>query len=329
MKGMVQLIAKECKVSLRIQKYEALERRIRANHPIRPLLADEYHNWMAGYKGEKSLEFYLSMLPDEKYLIFHNLRLLLGKYFFQMDYLLLSAAFGLILEVKNRKGTYLFEKHLNQVTLKTPEKEERIKNPVLQAKLQASKLKKWLAKHNSPDFPIHYLFVNSNNKAVIRTESGHEQILRYICNSESLVDKITLISNYEKREIVDTKTLRKLKRLLLSSDTPEIFDILEHFQFTPHDIITGVQCPECGFLSMMYKYGKWSCPNCLCHSKTAHIQAIRDYFLLIKSSITNSELRKFLHINSPKVANKILRQLDLPSQGTLKGRIYFPKAEWL
>lgn len=325
----MQLFAKACKVSLRIQKYEALERRIRANHPIRPTLAEEYHNWMAGYKGEESLVYHLSMLSEEKYQIFHNLRLLLGKYYFQMDYLILCTAFGLVLEVKNRKGTYFFERYLNQVFLKTPEKEERIKNPVLQAKLQAMKLKRWLAKHNCPEFPIHYLFVNSNSKAIVRTETAHEQILPYICNSESLVEKITLIASYEKKEIVDTKTLRKMKRLLLSSDTPEIFDILEHFQLPLHDILTGVQCPECGFLSMMYKHGTWSCPNCHCHSKTAHIQAIRDYFLLVKPTITNSELRKFLHIDSPKVANNILRQMNLPSQGNLKGRIYFPKAEWL
>jgi hypothetical protein len=325
----MQLIVKECKVSLRIQKYEALGRRIVANHPIRPILADEYHNWMAGYKGEKSLEYHLSMLPEEKYLIFHNIRLLLGKYYFQMDYLLLCAAFGLVLEVKNRKGTYLFEKYLNQVSLKTTEKDERIKNPVLQAKLQATKLKKWLTKHNFPAFPIHCFFVNSNNRAIIRTDPGNEQILRNICNSESLVEKITHIESFEKKEMVDTKTLRKMKRLILSSDTPETFDILKHFLLSLHDILTGVQCPDCGFLSMNYKYGIWSCPNCQCHSKTAHIQAIRDYFLLIKPSITNSELREFLHIDSPRVANKILRQLNLPSEGTFKGRIYFPKAEWL
>ncbi|MFK9091494.1 nuclease-related domain-containing protein [Bacillus salipaludis] len=125
------MFAKECLLPLRIQKYEALDPRLIPNHPIRPTLLTEYNNWMAGYKGEKSLDFYLSMLPEEKYLIFHNIRLLLGRYFFQIDILLLCTAFGLVLEVKNRKGEYFFQKYLNQTTLKN----ERIRNPIIQKPL--------------------------------------------------------------------------------------------------------------------------------------------------------------------------------------------------
>ena len=72
---------------------------------------------------------------------------LLGKYFFQMEYLILCEAFALVLEVKSRIGEYLFEKYLNQATLKYNGHDERVKNPVLQARLQAMKLKKWLHKH--------------------------------------------------------------------------------------------------------------------------------------------------------------------------------------
>ncbi|WP_420490859.1 NERD domain-containing protein [Neobacillus drentensis] len=79
---------------------------------------------MAGYHGEKSLDFHLGVLPDTNYLIFHNIRLQLGKYFFQIDILLLNAAFALALEVKNRTGEYHFQKYLNQTILKYNGKEE-------------------------------------------------------------------------------------------------------------------------------------------------------------------------------------------------------------
>ncbi|ETI67602.1 nuclease-related domain-containing protein [Neobacillus vireti] len=318
-------MAKECEPPERIKKYEALDSRLRENHPIRPILLTEYKNWMAGYKGEKSLIFHLSMLPDSKYLIFHNIRLQLGKYYFQIDYLMLCSAFALVLEVKNRIGEYHFENYLNQTTLKFNDKVERIKNPVLQARVQAIKLKKWLQKHNCSEFPIHYLFVNSNERASIRIEPGNERILRYICNSEGLIEKITQIANYNKTVILDTKELRKIKRLLLTNHTPEKFDILEHFKLLLHDILTGVQCPECRFLPMEYIYGTWVCAKCNYKSKTAHIQAIYDYFLLCKPSITNSEVRQFLHIESPRVAHKFLSHMDLAFSGTFKDRIYFPK----
>ncbi|MDN3018020.1 nuclease-related domain-containing protein [Paenibacillus sp. BSR1-1] len=323
MKGMIQLFAKKCEISERIQKFEALEPRISPNHPIRPTLLKEYKNWLAGYKGEKSLEFHLSMLPDKKYLIFHNIRLLFGKYFFQIDFLILAAAFALEIEVKNRTGEYFFEKYLNQTTLKVSGTHERIKNPVLQARLQAMKLKKWLQKHNFPEIPILHIFVNSNGKASITAERGNEQILRYICNSEGLLEKISQLANCNKNEILNTKELRRVKRLLLTGHTPENFDIISSFHLTYKDIVTGVQCPKCLFLPMDYTYGSWICPNCQCKSKTAHIKAIYDYFLLYKPSITNSELREFLHIESPTSANRILRKLDFTSTGTKKGTIYF------
>lgn len=322
---MMLLFAKECVLPLRNQKYEALIPRIPENHPIRPTILTEYKNWMAGYYGEKSLDFHLSMLPESNYLIFHNIRLKLGKYFFQIDILLLSAAFALVLEVKNRTGEYHFQKYLNQTILKNNGKDERIRNPVLQAKLQALKLKKWLKKHNCPEVPIHYLFVNSNQKASIRVDPGHEDILRNVCNSEGLVEKILQIASHNKNEKLDSKELRKVKRMILTNDTPEDPDLLEHYHLTKKDLVTGVQCQKCWFLPMKYVYGTWVCSNCKCKSKTAHIQTINDYFLLIKPSITNSELRHFLHIDSPKSANKILKSINLYATGTFKGRIYFPK----
>ncbi|MBV7505239.1 NERD domain-containing protein [Bacillus sp. sid0103] len=324
-KGLMQLFAKECLLPLRIKKYEALIRRITEDHSIRPTILIEHKNWMAGYHGEKSLDFHLSMLPESNYLIFHNIRLKLGRYFFQIDILLLTAAFALALEVKNRTGEYLFQKYLNQTILKTNGSEERIKNPVLQAKLQALKLKKWLKAHNCPDVPIHYLFVNSNQKATIRVEPGNEQILTNIVNSEGLIEKISQIASHNKHEKLDKKELNKVKRLLLSNDTPENPDLLERFHICKNDLLPGVQCPICNCLPMEYVYGTWVCPNCKCKSKTAHIQAIHDYFLLIKPSMTNSELRHFLQIDSPKCANKILKSMNLTFAGTLKGRIYYSK----
>ena len=73
---------------------------------------------------------------------------------------------------------------------------------------------------------------------------------------------------------------------------------------------------------MKYHYGVWTCPHCKEKSKTAHIKAIEDYFLLIKPSITNSELRHFLQIDSIKSANNILKSLNLPYTGNRKGRVY-------
>ncbi|WHY86127.1 nuclease-related domain-containing protein [Neobacillus novalis] len=322
-KGLMSLIEECSSISLRIQKLEALLNRISAQHPVWPDVMNEYKSRLAGQRGEKSMYFHLSMLSDSKYHIFHGIRLLYRGFFFQIDFLVLCAAFALVLEVKNRGGELKFEKEFNQTTCKKNGQAERIKNPVLQAQLQAKKFKGWLEEHNFRDFPVHYLFVNSNEKTLILSDPGNEPITRHICNSEVVIEKIDQLANYHLIDKLDAKELRKLKRLLLSKHTLENPDILKQFNLSPNEIPTGVKCPTCDYIPIEYRNGTWCCPKCNMKSKTAHIPAIDEYFLLIKPSITNAELRAFLHIDSIRVAGKILATMNLPSTGKYKNRVYY------
>ncbi|MFK9091131.1 nuclease-related domain-containing protein [Bacillus salipaludis] len=319
---MMQLIALELSPTPRMEKLEALIRRLLPSHPKWNDVLSDYKRRMAGYRGEKSLDYHMSMLPDQQYLIFHGLRLLLGEFYFQIDILILCSRFAIVLEVKNMSGIITFEKDFNQVTWKRNGEEERIKNPVLQARLQSKKLQNWLREHNCPEVPIHYFFVNSNDRTIISTETRNEQIIQHICNSENVVEKIEQIAKYNKTDRIDKKELKKIKRLLLTNHTPDNPDILKAFNLTPIDIITGVQCPESNTIPMVYKKGNWCCSKCKAISKTAHIQAIRDYFLLIKPSITKAELCRFLHINSIHIGAKILKSMNLPYTGNFKNRVY-------
>jgi len=322
-KGLMSLIEECSNISLRVQKLEALlNGRLPNQHPVWPDVMNEYKSRTAGQRGEKSLYFHLSMLLDSKYQIYHGIRLQYRGYYFQIDFLVLCTAFALVLEVKNRSGELKFEKEFNQSTCKKNGQEERIKNPVLQAKLQARKLRGWLKDHNI-EIPIPYLFVNCNDKTLILSDPQNEQITSHICNSEVLIEKIDQIANYYKIDKLDAKELRKLKRLLLSKHTPENPDILKQFNLSPNEILTGVKCPICNFLPVNYQYGTWRCPKCNMKSKTAHIPAINDHFLLIKPTITNAELRAFLHIDSIRITGKILVSLNLPFTGKFRDRVYF------
>ncbi len=68
------MIAKKRVVPLKIRQIEALLRRLPPHHPKIPLIEKDLIKRRAGYRGEKSVDYHLSFLPDE-YLIFHGLRL--------------------------------------------------------------------------------------------------------------------------------------------------------------------------------------------------------------------------------------------------------------
>jgi hypothetical protein len=278
---------------------------------------------MTGFRGEESvMNFHLEPIWNSNYRIYHDLRLLHGKYYFQIDILILCGYFALVLEVKNRSKDWYFDKVLNQASFDQNGKKERTKNPVFQARLQAFKLKEWLREHNFTGIPIQYLFVNSNEKANIII--GDDNKYKWnICNSEFLLERIDQIASQFKLELLGEKELRKINQVLLSKHTPENLDLLQKYNLAQKEILTGVHCPKCDYLPMIYYSGTWKCPKCRMESKTAFMDTLRDYFQIISPTITNAEARHFLQINSPKITHHLLSLMDLPSTGKFKDKVYY------
>ncbi len=320
------LFLNECTIPKRARFDAALKRRILRTHRKISEIEESYNNWMAGYRGEKSVDYYLGKLPGEEYLIIHNVRLQIRDKFFQIDKLLLKFTHGLNLEVKNWAGQIHFDQNLGQVIRTVPEKgiKERVQNPILQAKEQSLQLRAWLAKQGIYNYPIEHFFVNSNSKTIISVDPGYEQILKRACNSEILLEKIIETNKTHRKTIMDQNALQKLGQAIIAAYVPPQYDIQKEYQINPTEVIPGVHCPVCFSIPMTYKYGTWHCSNCNHHSKMAHIDTVYDYFLLIKPMITNAELRRFLHIPSIYIANEILKSIGLPFIGNNKGRIYLP-----
>ena len=326
-KGVMYLILKPCLPPERALVDLALKRRITSFHPKRGEIEEDYHNRMTGYRGEKSIDYFLEKMPQDKFDIIHDLRLPSsdGENFFQIDTLVLSTLLILPLEVKNWAADLHFEKNLNQVFRTFPDKNKRkrVQNPILQARVQAIQLQYWLADHGFGNIPIEYLFVNSNNKSIITTDPGNEQIFHRVCTNETLTDKINLFCQNQKSASLKKPILKELEDALLAANKPPKLDIQKMYNISPNEIITGVHCPKCFAIPMNYKNGTWYCPQCTHQSKTAFLDTLNDHFLLIKPSITNAEFRQFLHLSSEDVAYQILKSLNLPFTGTNKGRIYY------
>jgi hypothetical protein len=106
---------KSLEVPLEIYKLKSLESRLNEFHPVLTDVKSELSRRLAGHKGEQSLLYYLQQLPEKDYFIFHHLRLQLGEFYFQIDYLVLTTKFALILETKNIIGTLFFDSGFGQL----------------------------------------------------------------------------------------------------------------------------------------------------------------------------------------------------------------------
>lgn len=316
------MIIKPREIPLHLLKLQALIRRTPASHPQAPNIQEQLSKRMAGHKGEHSIDYPLSFLPDKPYFILHDLRLQTGKHYFQMDSLVICKNFMIILEVKNIAGSLFFDHVFHQLIRTKDNQEETFPDPVLQVRRHQMQLKQWLGKFGLQHIPIIPLVVISNPSATIRTTPENKRLHQEVVRSEYLPTRMLQIQNQYKEEKLADKQIKSVIRLLQKHDQPLDKPILDRFNLSQDEIQKGVHCTNCKHIPMQRIYGSWQCQRCSRKHKDAYIFALFDYYLLIRTTITNAEARVFLQIESDDLAKRLLQSLHLPMTGENKRRVY-------
>ncbi|MET3697079.1 nuclease-like protein [Bacillus oleivorans] len=317
-----------------IIKEIALSRRLPLNHYLQPTLKSSINIGKAGYKGEKEVDYYLELLPNDKFRIFQGIRLPRDSYFFQMDNLILLPEFILIIEVKNIEGTLFFDQEHNQfyrISRLTKER-QKMNDPFKQVKRHRKQLFQWMAKHGFPLVPIEYLVVNTNEDTLFDSSGNQHDMFEKIIHSEYLLEKVYKLEQKYQKEYLNDKDLRKLSKQLLKADTPLIFDIRQFYKFDDADLIKGVRCPQCNTVPMTWYKRAWQCDKCKHRSKDAHKPALHDFFLLISPATTNLKCREFLKCDSTDTIRYLLKSMNFKTKGIKKGMQYtlsFPPSQIL
>lgn len=306
----------------KIKQLQAIIRRLPPNHFILEKVRRELAIAQAGYRGEQMIDYYMNFLPKNKYYIFQHLRLQSSpEHYFQIDNVLVSPNVIFLLEVKNIAGTLYFDDHFKQcIRTDGNGKEEGFANPIYQIDRQCSQLVEWLQKNKIPEIPIYPLVVIAQPSTIIKSSSSH--IADKVIHAATIPTIMNHIQAQHKKERLNEQDLRRLTRIFIKKHTDLTTNYVQHFEINIADLITGVPCPQCYTFSMMRHRGKWFCATCEFRSADAHVQALADYRLLFNTTLNNKQLRDFLHITTSYEASRILRQLDFPSTGEKKNRVY-------
>lgn len=317
------MIVKPIEYPYRALQLEALLSRIKANHPNISLINQDYQWKLAGYRGEKAVDFPLSFLPDEEYFILHDLRLWDGKHFFQIDVLVLHAKYALIIEVKNIVGELYFDTDLHQMIRIKGEEKEAFPDPILQVNRLTRQLKTWLAVHHFPDIPIYPLVVFSNTKSILRlTPTQIQTFKNTLIHKEYLPELIPKLTASYKTTFLPSNERKKLIKGLKRQHTPLDTEILHKYQVDKKDIITGIKCEGCNQFLMKKHMQHWYCTGCKHKERQLLIPNLKDYYFLFGEQITNSQLREFLQIESIYTSSRMLAKLNLKVTGTGKKTVH-------
>ncbi|XQY92861.1 nuclease-related domain-containing protein [Metabacillus sp. HB246100] len=318
------MIAKPRTYPKHLKALEALQARISHDHPVYERVKENIAKRAAGYRGEQGIDYYLSFLDENKYTILHDVRLFDGTHFFQIDTLILSKKFILILEVKNIAGTLTFDQTFHQLIRQLDEKVEGFADPILQIQRQTLQLRKWLATHSAwKHIPIKSLVIISTPRTIVKSINSMKEISELVIHTAKLPFRVAELEHSFSKNILSEKQRHQLTTTLLKHHLPKDSDILSQYGLSQEEIIKGVFCPACSFIPIQYYRGKWLCPHCDHNSKHAHKKALEEYSLIFSLVITNSELRNFLLVPSTMAANRLFHSLNLSFEGKNKARKYF------
>jgi ribosomal protein L37AE/L43A len=316
------MILKTRQIPLTIQKLQALMRRLPTTHPKFAEIKDDLAKRLAGYSGEQSIDYPLSFLPDQNYSILHDIRLFYEPFHFQIDTIVISKEFILLIEVKNISGQLLFDQDYQQLIRTKDGVEEVFPDPILQLKRHGTLFEKWLKANRSTSLPIATLVVISNPFTLIRSTPENRALSEIVIHRDVLPEKINLLNEKYPKNMITDIGMKQLGQLIKKRDSPLDPRILEKYQISPHEIAKGVQCPDCSFMPLKRTYGSWHCSKCSSHQKDAHLLALKDYALLLGTTITNKQARNYLHVSSETIVKKLLQKASQSYEGSTKARVY-------
>ncbi|MDM5317087.1 nuclease-related domain-containing protein [Fictibacillus sp. b24] len=305
-----------------IQKLEALLRRVSPTHPNRVKIAEDLAKSKSGITGERSLQYFYRYLPQDKVRFLHHIRISHMDYYFQVDTLLLTNKFLLLLEIKNYAGHLYFDEKHGQLIRTLNNKRDIFEDPLLQAKRQAFHLSKIINKHKYPSIPIETMVVFTHPKAYIECSPTYKEAMKRVIKSSKLEEKFVEFSSKYKQELFSVKEVKKMSRLLNKLHEPYDPNICVRYGIGLNELINGVICPQCeDGMYVIKQLSKWRCERCGVISNEVLIHALRDYALLVSTTITNKSCQSYLNI-SPRQSQYLLKALQIPFYGSNKGRTY-------
>ncbi|PLS03427.1 hypothetical protein CVD27_14810 [Neobacillus cucumis] len=237
---------------------------------------------------------------------------------FQMDTFMLSPWFGVVLEVKNISGILEFKDHPPQL-IRTREDghKDGFESPVVQLERNCELIMDWL-KYRGLQLPLYGAVVLAYPKQIVAVPPKETKLL-----FPNLIPSFLKSIPRQDRKL-DLDTFQWLSNELLHSHQIYIpKPICESYNIPFSDFKPGVRCLVCRRIGMVKTPRTWVCPFCHETDHKAHIRTLREWFLIFKRSITNRECREFLGVDGIHTATRILKSMDMRSDGSFRDRSYF------
>lgn len=209
------MIAKYRSIPKEIEIYEAVIRRLPANHPRKAEFENKLSRKRAGYKGEKELDYHISQINHSRFTILHDIRIPYNDTHFQIDTLFIFNSFMIPIDSKYYAGTLEFHPEFNQMIQYLNGNEKVYPDPILQTKIQARQLESCLKSHQFSPPPFEPLVAIINSQALIKNPTQNNEVSQRVFKSPGIFYKINPYLEKYQKEIITDQDIKKMVKLLL------------------------------------------------------------------------------------------------------------------
>ncbi|MBO0589699.1 nuclease-related domain-containing protein [Sporosarcina sp. E16_8] len=312
------MIYKQRSIPKKLIGLSALMPRLQPSHIEMQRVREEFRIRKAGYGGEQHFDKHLlEFKPLYPHAILHDVCLKQNGVYFQMDSVLITPAFILIIEVKNIAGKIIVKSNPTQFIQESLTGERKVlSNPIAELERKQLFLIEWL-KQRKIDIPISGLVAFAFTNELI-VENVPETKITFTNEAPTYLYSLSV-----DKEIISKDIIRKLAFELRNNHQEyDPFPITKLMNISPIDILPGVICPACKTRGMQWKHKKWVCQMCDHTGQRCHVDALADWICLIGNRITNKEFRSFMLLNDRQVTTRFLARSGLSHEGKGKGSFY-------
>lgn len=314
------MIIKNREEPAKIRGYEALLKRLSPAHPERSVIKTKLNSAKAGHGGEERLDRALEFFdPPYPHRIIQDFSLS-DPFKIQVDTVLLTQSCVFLLEIKNISGKLQFKQNPSALhSILGDGKIRSYKSPITQMNETTMRMRKFLKNLGSP-LPVVSIIVIAHPSQIV------EDAPPTACVLSAGEVSFYLSKIKQPPPILSIEELHRLGQNFLSAHQDyQPFPLAPKFQIKLSEIETGVFCPRCHLGKMVRTNVAWECETCRLISRNAHSEALEDWFMLIKSTITTAECRDFIGLKNLDTAKQFLLKSDCQPVGSRRYRHYVPK----
>jgi hypothetical protein len=216
----------------------------------------------------------------------------------------------------------VFQQLIQTTQRNNVEMKEYYFDPICQVQNQQAQLQKWLKHKRLPDLPGECLVVMTNPNSFVKAISNPSMVERYVTKGIGLTQKMEMLIKRYPKDVMTVKDLRKTAASLIKSNDPLQTSPLQGLNIQYEHLQKGVYCSKCESMSFKRFRSIWKCVICNSISKDTHLNDLEDFFLLVKPTISVSELKDFLGLDHISTARRIVQSLQSNYVGRTKGRQY-------